>query len=483
MQSELFQLPGLTNKYEEKIEPETVDLGVWTILQEITSKYDWYDKVFNSEIVHKWRQETPLDAMDDFNLAIKLLQCTAQGVNLLPNCDWEEDTICNDCKYKFKRDIPANPEEFGLTPNDIGPDFFSEDNDWVSDLDLREHCDHSRCKCKAPDSTLENYVEYHSSGLIPQDLHQECKQVIADMVSKEPIDIHPGSESVHDLIHPSMYCYVKGVSKHKDGSTQPPCEENVRFQWLPSEFAITFNGDVSVESYINNLDADKYPRFIPLIQRLFHHFIPSLENVLHRNLRGRNLQVIVKVGSINLDETNPLYPGGSWHIEGMPHERIAATCLHYVDAENITESYLEFRKPVIVDDEGNLNYPQSDSNYTTHHYGLEPGSHHEGQMNRYLGLIKCSEGASVVFPNTLQHRVKEFCIDDDQKDSLRTIVAFFVIDPDNPIVSTKDIAPQQTVFTLQEAQHNRERLMFHRKFFVNQLNETVFMRSYSLCEH
>lgn len=28
-------------------------------------------------------------------------------------------------------------------------------------------------------------------------------------------------------------------------------------------------------------------------------------------------------------------------------------------------------------------------------------------INRYLGLIRCSEGATVVFPNTLQHHVKE----------------------------------------------------------------------------
>jgi hypothetical protein len=225
---------------------------------------------------------------------------------------------------------------------------------------------------------------------------------------------------------------------------------------------------------------------IPLLQQTFSAFIPPLEKVLETKLKNTTLQVIVKIGSIDLSkpEGKSKYPGGSWHIEGMPYEHIAATCIHYLDIQNITESFLEFRKPVIFNDENSQpEYPQNDSSFTTHHYGIEPDSHHQGFMNRYIGLIRCKEGSSVIFPNTLQHKVKDFELLRGAKHGIRTIVAFFVIDPRNRIVSTKDVDVQTGVISRQEAEYHRERLMYHRKYFVSLLNKEVFERPYSLCEH
>jgi hypothetical protein len=166
----------------------------------------------------------------------------------------------------------------------------------------------------------------------------------------------------------------------------------------------------------------------------------------------------------------------------MPYENIIATAIHYVEVVNIEESYLEFRKPVVINEE-NVDYPQSDIKYTTHHYGIQPDSHHDGVMNRYLGLIKCVEGASVIFPNTLQHRVKEFQVADHMSAGKRIIICFFVIDPKNLIVSTAEVPPQQCIFTVEEAELYRLDLMKQRKYFVDEMNEVVFERPYSLCEH
>ena len=335
--------------------------------------------------------------------------------------------------------------------------------------------------CTAPDSSLASYVKYHPKGLIDAELHAQCQRIIPDVAAKEPIDYHPGSNNqVRDLIHPSMYCYVKGVSDHYDETIEEVVNESVRYQWLPSEFVVAADGKTTVSTYINNLKEDQYPEFGPTVERVFEAFLPSLEHVLKRSLRNQSVQVIVKVGHIVLIPDSPVYPGGSWHTEGLIHEHIAATCIHYVDVDNITDSFLEFRKPTIINEE-NVDYPQSDDVYTEHHYGLT--DHYDGIMNRYLGLIRCHEGASVVFPNTLQHRVKDFSLDDKIKSSLRTILAFFIIDPDHTIISTEDVPPQQEIFTVEEANFHRERLMFHRKFFVNQLNKQVFERPFSLCEH
>jgi hypothetical protein len=489
-------------------------MDIWNICEEITSKQNWYSKVFDNEIIQKWRQElntrigfkrewdnkvlntdisqklyeehlnhtgnNPSTALDNFEVAIKMLQTTAQGCRHQENCDWDEGTnMCDDCKVLLKNEIQQDPDVFGLTIEE----FEQMEDGWEFDFGdwANDNCDHPRCKCIAPNSSLDEYIIYLPNGVVDEELHNNCKSIISEMAEQEPIDWHPGSnEQVRDLIHPSMYCYVKGTSIHNDNSVAPHCDESLRYQWLPSEFNIELDGKVHVVSYINNLKQDKYPHFIPLIEKVFGQFLPSLEQVLLKPLRGQSLQVIVKVGSVNLDTTKSHYAGGSWHIEGMPYEHIAATCIHYVDVEGITDSFLEFRKPTILNEE-NVNYPHSDSNYTSHHYGIE--SHHDGVMNKYLGLIRCHEKASVIFPNSIQHRVKEFSLQPGSSSSLRTILAFFVIDPDHTIISTKDVPPQQEILSVDEANINRVQLMLHRKFFVNQLNEAIFERPFSLCEH
>lgn len=456
------------------------------LLLEITSKQKWYSKVFDEKIVKHWKDEflshsVPLNSADLFDLVIKFSQATAQGCVHLDDCPWEENgPLCEDCKEEKRKEIEADPKAFDLNPEEI-PEIFESD-DWISDLEFE--CDH-RCSCLPPDFDLTAYVKYIPDGLLSKVLRNSLKEQIQVMLNHESIDWHPGSnQQVRDLVHPSMYCYVKGISQLKDGTKEPMTEEEVRYQWLPSEFQISPSGQTKITSYINNLNGEKYPAMIPLLEQTFEQFLTPLEDVLKRSIRGGNIQVITKIGTIYLDPTKPNYLGGSWHIEGMPHEHIAATCIHYLDVHGISESFLEFRKPVLIDDlYAVIHYPQSDSTYTTHHYGIEKDSHHDGQMNRYLGLVKCSEGASIVFPNSIQHRVKDFTLAAENGVGVRTILVFFVIDPSKKIVSTADVAPQQQVFTQEEAEYHRERLMFHRKYFVNELNKEIFERPYSLCEH
>ena len=201
------------------------------------------------------------------------------------------------------------------------------------------------------------------------------------MMEKLPIDWHPGSEEkVRDLIHPSMYCYVRGTSALKDGKIESKVDERFTYQWLPSEFHVNNEGKVKINSYINNLDLELFPEFLPLTEQLFESFLPSFEKVVKSSLKNKNLQVIVKVATTHLNESKPNFDGGSWHIEGTLYEKIVASGLHYLKVEGITDSFLEFRKPTVLSEE--VEYPQSNSKYTTHHYGISPGSHHEGKNKK-----------------------------------------------------------------------------------------------------
>ncbi|MFB7280858.1 DUF4246 domain-containing protein [Streptomyces hydrogenans] len=197
------------------------------------------------------------------------------------------------------------------------------------------------------------------------------------------------------------------------------------------------------------------------------------------DLRGRRLQVIVKLATIHLTPDRPEYAGGSWHVEGMLNERIVSTGIHYWDGENITESRLGFR--AALDDP---EYEQNDDEGLREVYGLED----EDALNQVLGSVSTPAGRCLAFPNVLQHRVGPFRLADPARPGHRKILAFFLVDPSEPIVSTSDVPPQQpwaatSTMTLAEARGFREELMRERTFFVDEHNEQMYEREFSLCEH
>lgn len=75
------------------------------------------------------------------------------------------------------------------------------------------------------------------------------------------------------------------------------------------------------------------------------------------DFREEGLQVIVKLASIELMPEKPSYEGGSWHVEGLLNEHIAATALYYYDVENVTEARISFRTEADLDDMG-MRYEQ-----------------------------------------------------------------------------------------------------------------------------
>ncbi|MGW7354028.1 DUF4246 domain-containing protein [Streptomyces sp. NPDC054784] len=197
------------------------------------------------------------------------------------------------------------------------------------------------------------------------------------------------------------------------------------------------------------------------------------------DLRGRGLQVVVKLANIHLTPDRPEYAGGSWHVEGMLNERIVSTGIYYWDSENTTESRLGFR--TALDDP---DYEQNDDNGLREVYGLED----EDALNQQLGSAPTPAGRCLAFPNVLQHRVSPFRLADPTRPGHRKILAFFLIDPSQRIVSTSDVPPQQpwsdtSTMTLEQAKEYREELMRERKFFVDEHNEQLYEREFSLCEH
>ncbi|NBE52297.1 DUF4246 family protein [Streptomyces sp. YC537] len=321
-----------------------------------------------------------------------------------------------------------------------------------------------------------------------------------------------------------------------------------KFQWLPTDVEVGADGEVSFLSYVNNVHPVEHRELAAVLPELFGRVLPLFENVLtdlrhpkplrievdpyswydssepvepdgddedeyaayaearddwwanrradvpdapefsapeapddtaRVGLRGRRLQVIAKLATIQLTPDKPEYAGGSWHVEGMMNERIVSTAIYYWDSENITESRLSFR--TAVDDP---DYEQNDDAGVSDVYGLD----NEDPLNQVLGSAETPSGRCLAFPNILQHRVGSFRLADATRPGHRKILAFFLIDPSQRIVSTSDIPPQQpwadtSTMTLKQAEEYREQLMHERKFFVDEHNEQLYEREFSLCEH
>jgi hypothetical protein len=396
---------------------------------------------------------------------------------------------------------------------------------------------------------------WQSDVLIDDELRSRLREAVRVLedVSDAERDWHPGSdEQVLDLVHPSLFCLVREVSR-PDDSTWPSLGQGEaryalsdKFQWLPTDVEVSENGDAEFLSYVNNLHPVAHRELASVLPVLFGRMHPLFENVLTdlRNprparikaganswyvdepvlapdnddalrawqaawadwrqnrspvppdapaftppaqlgdsarvdLRARRLQVIVKLATIHLTPDKPEYPGGSWHVEGMMNERIVSTGIYYWDSENITDRRLSFR--VAVSDP---QYEQDDRNGVREVYGLDD----EDALNQVLGSAETRAGRALAFPNILQHRVGSFRLADPSRPEHRKILAFFLVDPSVTIVSTSDVPPQQhwsptSTMTLEQAKEFRRQLMEERKFFVNEQNEEIYEREFSLCEH
>ncbi|TBU22544.1 hypothetical protein BD311DRAFT_770246 [Dichomitus squalens] len=238
------------------------------------------------------------------------------------------------------------------------------------------------------------------------------------------------------------------------------------------------------------------------------------ENRVTISLRGRTVQVIIKLANIILTPENPKYPGGSWHVEGMENENIVATGLYYYACENLTESRLDFRTAVGNSEDNSdgaaLEYEQDDEKGYRIAFGLQRDS----PLNQCLGHIIAEEDKCVAFPNVYQHHVDAFELADPTKPGYRKILCFFVVNPFVRILSTSDVPPQQEHWALDEvakapilgklpqelydavlkyasvglmsredAEEVRDELMEERSHFVGDHNMQVFEVEFNMCEH
>ncbi|MEU4351109.1 DUF4246 domain-containing protein [Streptomyces sp. NPDC023838] len=496
-----FPLPFNASRSLSFATPRTLrELQMMECSAHIRAKPGWFEKMRDADIVARWTQEAVAQGLTEAQVRYVLAELahyaalrderTGIEVSAVDGV-WQSDTLIDDklrsrlseavqvleavpeaerdwhpgsdgqvldlvhpSLFCLVREASGGPERAWRNPtNHYSKYEFSEQFQWLpTDVDISDD----------GEVAFRSYV----NNVHPED-HRELASVLPDLFAR----MRPLLENVlSDLRHP-----------------RPLRIEADPYGWYDSEPECPVRSSYSDdEAYAEAREAweqaydDWWEDRLPVVPDAPVFTAPPLPDASARvDLRGRRLQVIVKLATIHLTPDKPEYAGGSWHVEGMLNERIVSTGIYYWDSENITESRLSFR--AALDDPS---YEQNDDNGLREVYGLED----ENALNQILGSASTPQGRCLAFPNILQHRVGSFGLTDATRPGHRKILAFFLVDPSESIVSTSDVPPQQpwsdtTTMTLEQAKHYREQLMRERKFFVDEHNEQLYEREFSLCEH
>ncbi|WP_369193112.1 DUF4246 domain-containing protein [Streptomyces djakartensis] len=496
-----FPLPFHASRSIAFARPRTLrELQMMECSAHIRAKPGWVDKMNDPDIVAKWTREAVAQGLTEAQVGFVIAELahyaalrderTGVEVSAVDGV-WQSDTLVDDTLrsrlrdavkvleevpeaeldwhpgsdgqvldlvhpslFCLVRDVRSAPEQAWRNPTDrYSKHEFSERFQWLpTDVDVSDE----------GDVTFRSYINN-----VHPEKHRELACVLPDLFAR----MRPLWENVlTDLRHPRPLRIEADPYGWYD--SEPECPDKASFS-DEAAYAEAYGAwQQSFDEWWENRrpvipDA---PVFTP----------PALPDESARvDLRGRRLQVIVKLATIRLTPGKPEYPGGSWHVEGMLNERIVSTGIYYWDSDNITESRLSFR--TALDDP---DYEQNDDNGLREVYGLQD----EDALNQVLGSASTPAGRCLAFPNILQHRVGSFRLKDPARPGHRKILAFFLVDPSQRIVSTSDVPPQQpwsgtSTMTLDQAKAYREELMRERRFFVDEHNEQLYEREFSLCEH
>ncbi|KAF3162698.1 hypothetical protein TWF788_001788 [Orbilia oligospora] len=238
----------------------------------------------------------------------------------------------------------------------------------------------------------------------------------------------------------------------------------------------------------------------------------DLELDLWEKFKSKGLQVIVKFASIHLTPEKSRYDGGSWHYEGQLNDHIVATSIYYYSNENITPSSLKFRHEVNAEDAIEWPYSQNEHEFMNPLFGI--GNEEAAVQN--IGEVDTKQGRLVTFPNTLQHQVQPFKLEDPTKPGHRKILVVFLVDPHTRVISTANVPPQRKDWweevlntdsgkrlnrlpqelrdmivdsvddfpiDMETAKKMRVELMGERRTYVENQNRELEENTFSLCEH
>ncbi|MFI5764067.1 DUF4246 domain-containing protein [Streptomyces sp. NPDC051563] len=496
-----FPLPFQTSRSAAFAIPRTLrELQMMECSSHLRAKPAWFDKMKDADIVARWTQEAVEQGLTGAQMRYVLaelghyaaLRDARTGIEVSAvDGVWQSDTLVDEELGSRLRDAVRVLEEVPEEERDWHPGSGGQVLDLVHPslfCLVREASGRPERAWQNPTNHYSKYEFSERFQWLPTDVdvtddgavafrsyvnnvHPEAHRALANVLPDVLARLLPLFENVlTDLLHPRPLRIEADPYGWYDSEPEYPTRSAY------SDDAAHMDARDAWEAAYEAWREDRSP-IVPDAPAYSPPAVPDASTRV--DLRGSRLQVIVKLATVHLTPDRPEYPGGSWHVEGMLNERIVSTGIYYWDSENTTESRLGFR--AALDDP---NYEQNDDAGLREVYGLQD----EDALNQPLGSVPTPAGRCLAFPNVLQHRVDAFRLDDPTRPGHRKILAFFLVDPAQRIVSTSDVPPQQpwsdaSTMTLEQAKTYREELMRERKFFVDEHNEQLYEREFSLCEH
>ncbi|KAL1840395.1 hypothetical protein VTJ49DRAFT_521 [Mycothermus thermophilus] len=282
---------GMVGALSELLQVREVFMMI--LMDRLTEKPNWHEKVFNDEIVAKWRQE---------------------AVNM------PEEDIYNEIVGP-ERHVPKPVRTRFMTEKVF--DYCIEElrckAEYFKETGLTFTLNSSRASASFSDDV--NTV-VKSDTLVDEELRRGFIAAFEKLRAEQGDnpDWHPGTDDmVQDLVHPSLYPFVYGKSNffqqevvgvedaidkwsgkgkpiephpietsylpdddvmfHMNRNEVPEDYWSQRYQWLPANLAFQEDGTVRFTSYINNLHPKKHADTYRLIEKLIDIAIPAWESV------------------------------------------------------------------------------------------------------------------------------------------------------------------------------------------------------------
>lgn len=262
------------------------EIDLMACMDMITDKPNWDRKVFDDEIVAKWRIETvtPVEIEQD---------ATTSSTDI----EHDTDEKCKD------GGAPQGVCTKAAQDSGFSPRMF----DWaIAELRYKARLLPQIDCIEALDGV------WKSDTIVPSYLRESLRRAIArleDLRAKD-LDWHPGSDGqVLDIVHPSIYPLAYGVSRvlmdssrkcavnnclswlgqgsilgfNPNARSDIRAEYSKRYQWLPSEVQSSLEtGACKIRSYINNLHPlqKDTSALYPLLERLIESAIPLWNRTL-----------------------------------------------------------------------------------------------------------------------------------------------------------------------------------------------------------
>ncbi|KAL7939878.1 hypothetical protein V8C35DRAFT_287955 [Trichoderma chlorosporum] len=251
------------------------------------------------------------------------------------------------------------------------------------------------------------------------------------------------------------------LNKHKKLLRLRHPEPGVAFSY--EEWKSGVNNDRAVVDMVT----EKYdsPRHLPTSS--YHDpYVVRLEETF----RNQGLQVVIRIGSVELTPESPKYDGSTWGLEGQMNDHIVAVAVYAYDVHNVSESRLAFRQETNLDQ----NYYQYGPNLHPHEKGSNQWDPPAKRWNKSsfeveaigevfgftweqlsrdmvnlplpyqeIGRVTMPQGRLITFPNTMEHRREPFELLDPTIPGHHRCVTILLVDPSYRICSTRNVPPQQ----------------------------------------